>query len=104
MIINCPDCQPPSPLSIIANYRVLILLKGGDLLCLYIVEEKEVMYGIGVLIVVDGLNQIMIKVLLNLIGNFVMSVKKKPEKELVESYNIKIKLLIIYFLKTLRIY
>ena len=62
------------------------------------------MYGIGVLIVVDGLNQIMIKVLLNLIGNFVMSVKKKPEKELVESCNIKIKLLIIYFLKTLRIY
>ncbi|MCK4321867.1 hypothetical protein KAX08_05055 [candidate division WOR-3 bacterium] len=63
--------------------------RGGELICLFIVEGKVVIHGIGVLIAVDGLLQIMIKVLLNLVGNFVMSVMKKPEKELVESYNSK---------------
>ena len=49
--------------------------------------------GTGVLIVVIGLNQIMIKVLLNQVGNFVMSVKQKTGKRPVGNYNIKIKLL-----------
>jgi hypothetical protein len=51
--------------------------------------------GTGALIVVIGLNQIMIKVLLNQVGNFVMSVEQKPRKKLVGNYNIKIKLLSI---------
>jgi len=67
--------------------------KGGNLLCLFIAEGKVVIYGTGVLIVVIGLNQIMIKVLLNQVGNFVMSVKQKTGKRPVGNYNIKIKLL-----------
>jgi hypothetical protein len=69
--------------------------RGGDLLYLFIVEEREVTPGIGVLIVVIGLNQIMIKVLLNQVGNFVKSVEQKPRKKLVGNYNIKIKLVSI---------
>ncbi len=68
------------------------LSKGGDLLCLFIAEEREVIYGIGALIVVIDLNQIMRKVQLNQVGNFVMNVEQKLRKKLVGHYNIKIKL------------